>query len=86
VRGVQTVPSRPPMWMAVQQHYRLAAAAVRNAQRHVADVDIFEREAFEHALLDPHDVRVRDEAGRFLLDAGSIPARGPDVDDRLAWP
>jgi hypothetical protein len=34
---------------------------------------------------DPHDVRVRDEAGRSLLDAGSIPARGPERTSTTDW-
>jgi hypothetical protein len=34
--------------VAVQHHHRLPVAAAPYAQRHLADVDIFEREVFEH--------------------------------------
>ena len=64
--------------VAVQQHHRLSVAAMPDAQRHLADVDIFEREAFEHELLRlAQDVRVRDEAGRASLDARSIRLAAP---------
>jgi len=36
--------------MAVQQHHRPPVAAMPDAQRNIADVDIFEREAFAHEL------------------------------------
>jgi hypothetical protein len=39
--------------MAVQQHHRLPVAAVPCAQRDLADVGIFEREAFEQWLIRP---------------------------------
>lgn len=71
--------------MAVQQNHRLPVAAVPYAQRHFADVDVFEREAFEHELLGPRDARVRDKAGRCLLDARSIPARGPERTSTTDW-
>jgi hypothetical protein len=49
--------------MAVLEHYRLPGAAVPCVQRHLADVDRFELEGFEHERSDPHGVRVRGEAG-----------------------
>jgi hypothetical protein len=75
--------------VAVEQHHRLAVAAVPYAQRHLADVDMLEREAFEHELLRPAR-RPREGRGRPLpptrcrIYPGSRPRA--HVDDRLAWP
>jgi hypothetical protein len=58
------------------------------AQRHVADVDIFEREAFEHELLRParrpRVGRDRPRLTQCRIDSGSRPRA--DVDHGLAWP
>lgn len=73
---------------AVQQHHRLSVVAVPSAQRHLADVDMLEREAFAHELLRPAR-RPREGRGRPLptrcrIDPGS--RLRADVDARLAWP
>jgi hypothetical protein len=74
--------------MALQQHHRLPVAAVPYAQRHLADVDVFEREAFEPELLRParrpREGRGRPRLTRCPIDPGSRPRA--DVDDGLAWP
>lgn len=64
--------------VAVPQHHRLPVAAMPDAQRHIADVDMLELEAFEHVYSGSHASRVWDEAGRASLDARSIPALGPE--------
>jgi hypothetical protein len=77
MRAFREVPRCVCPRVAVLEHQRLPAAAVPFAQRHLADVEIFELEAFEDERSDPREVRVRDEAGRSLRDARSTPARGP---------
>jgi hypothetical protein len=57
-----------------------------HVQRHPAYVDIFELEAFEHGRSDPRGVLVRDEAGRSLPGARSIPACGPKRTATTDWP
>lgn len=84
MRAFREVPRCVPR-MAVLERHRLPGAAMPHAQRHLADVDIFELEAFEHGRSDPRDVRVRDEAGRSLLDARSTPARGPKRTSTTDW-
>ena len=78
--------------MAVQQHHRLPVAAVPYAQRHLADVDIFEREAFEHELLRParrpRVGRGRRRLTRCPIDPGSRPRAASTTDwhgHRAAW-
>ena len=63
--------------MAVQQQHRLPVAAAPEAHRHLADVDRFEPEAFEHELLRPARRpcvgRGRPRLARCPIDPGSWP-------------
>jgi hypothetical protein len=47
------VPGRVRPRMAMQQHYRVALAAMAHAQRRLSHVDILKRERFEHEQLLP---------------------------------
>ena len=47
------MPGRVRPWMAMQQHHRLALAAMAHAQHHLSHVDMLEREAFEYEQLLP---------------------------------
>ena len=65
--------------VAVQHHHRLPVAAMPDAQRHIADADMLELEAFEHIYSGSH-AHPREGRGRARasLDAQSIPALGPE--------
>ena len=78
--------------MAVRRYERPPVAAVPYVQRHLADVDMFEREAFEHKLLRPAR-RPRLGRGsprltRCPSDPGSRPQAASTTDwhgQRAAW-
>ena len=67
---------------------RPPVAVMPDAQRHLADVDVFECEVFARELLRParrpYEGRGRPLPTRCRIDPGSRPRA--DVDDRLAWP
>jgi hypothetical protein len=60
-------------------------AAVPYARRHLADLDIFEREASNTSYSGPRGVRVWGEAVPALLDARSIRARDPERTSTTDW-